>query len=386
MRVLPGIDVLLSQHLDLIAGRRFGLVSNASSVTRDLTPTAEALRHCGHGQLTALFAPEHGFYAAVAAATAVKAGVDPRLGLPVYSLYGEVQRPVTAMLAGLDLLIFDLQSVGVRFYTYITTLLYVLQAAAEHRLPIIVCDRPNPLAGEVIEGPLLEPAFASFVGCGPLPIRHGLTMGELARLYVEQWGHECELMVAPCAGWQRQMWFDETGLLWLPPSPNIPKLSTAVLYPGTCLIEGTNLSEGRGTALPFEVIGAPGINEWALAEAMNELNLPGIHFQPTLFEPAAGKWAGQLCHGLQLHVLDRRLLRPVAMGVHLIATIKTLCADIFTWHLPHFDQLLGTDRVRQQLEAGIPVQEIISSWSPAQATFMGQRETVLIYQRTRSTV
>lgn len=379
MCILPGIDVLLSQHLDRIVDRRIGLVSNASSVTRNLLPTAEVLLHSGHGHLTALFAPEHGFYASTAAATAVKPAVDARLGLPVYSLYGDVQRPVTAMLAGLDLLIFDLQSVGVRFYTYTTTLLYVLQAAAEHRLPVIVCDRPNPLAGEVVEGPVLEPAFASFVGCGPLPIRHGLTIGELARLYVERWGYDCDLMVAPCTGWQRAMWFDETGLLWLPPSPNMPKLSTAVLYPGTCLIEGTNLSEGRGTALPFEVVGAPGIDGWALAQAMNELNLPGIHFQPTRFEPAAGKWAGQLCHGLQLHVLDRRLLRPVAMALHLIATIKARYADIFTWHLPHFDRLLGTDLVRQQLEAEIPVSEIISSWNSAQATFMRQRESVLIY-------
>lgn len=379
MCILPGIDVLLSQHLDRIVDRRIGLVSNASSVTRNLTSTAEALRQSGHGQLTALFAPEHGFYAATAAATAVKSAVDARMGLPVYSLYGRDQRPTKAMLAGLDLLIFDIQTVGVRFYTYTTTLLYLLQAAAEHHLPIIVCDRPNPIAGEVVEGPVLDPAFASFVGCGPLPIRHGLTVGELARLYVELWGCDCELMVAPCAGWQRQMWFDETGLLWIPPSPNMPKLSTAVLYPGTCLIEGTNLSEGRGTALPFEVVGAPGIDGWALAQAMNDLNLPGIHFQPAWFEPTAGKWAGQTCHGVQLHVLDRQLLRPVEMALHLIATTKTMYADKFAWQLPHFDRLMGTDQVRQQLEAEIPVREIISGWNPAQATFTRQRESVLIY-------
>lgn len=383
MYILPGIDVLLNQYPELIAGRRIGLVANAGSVTWNLTMTAEALRDSA-GHLTALFAPEHGYYAATPAAIAVTSAVDAGLGLPVYSLYGQDQQPTSTMLADLDLIIFDLQTVGARFYTYETTLLYVLKAAARQRLPIIVCDRPNPIAGEVIEGPVVEPAFESFVGCGPLPIRHGLTVGELARLYVEIWGYDCELIVVPCAGWQRGTWFDETGLLWIPPSPNMPKLTTAVLYPGTCLIEGTNLSEGRGTALPFELVGAPGIDARTLATVMNELNLPGIYFHPAWFEPAAGEWAGQACQGVQLHILDRLALRPVEMALHLIAQIMILYADTFAWRLPHFDHLIGTDRVRLQLEAQTPVSEIIANWHPARAAFMTEREKVLIYREVGS--
>ncbi len=260
MSVLPGIEVLVGEQMELIHGRRIGLISNASGVTHSLIHDVDALRQAPGVHLVALFGPEHGFATAAADAAAVASGADVRTGLPVYSLYGAVRKPTAEMLAGIDTLVFDIQSVGVRFYTYITTLFYAMQAAAEHGMRFIVCDRPNPIGGVIIEGPVLEPGFESFVGPGPLPVRYALTIGELARLYNEVWGVGCALTVVPCAGWQRSMWFDDTGLPWVPTSPGIPKLDTAIVYPGTCFIEGTNLSEGRGTTLPFELVGAPWVD------------------------------------------------------------------------------------------------------------------------------
>jgi uncharacterized protein YbbC (DUF1343 family) len=369
MSVLPGIDVLRRERVSLIAGRRAGLISNASGVTLDLVSDVDALQHTPNVQLVALFGPEHGFHTAAVDGAAIGSSLDPRTGLPIYSLYGEVQQPTAEMLRGIDVLIFDLQGVGVRFYTYITTLLYVMQASAEHGVSLVVCDRPNPIGGETIEGPLLEQGFESFVGPGPLPIRHGMTMGELARLYHDAWGVGCDLTVVPCAGWHRQMWFDDTGLPWVPASPNIPWPATAVVYPGTCLIEGTNLSEGRGTTLPFHVIGAPWIDGRQLAEALNRLELAGVRFCPVIFEPTAHKWAGQRCGGVQLHVRDRRAFRPVTMGLHLLATIQALYPDEFTWREGwegprlHIDLLAGTDKVRRALDEGVSVAELVAGWT-----------------------
>ncbi|MEA3336738.1 MAG: DUF1343 domain-containing protein, partial [Chloroflexota bacterium] len=342
MAVQFGIDLLLKERLDLITGSRVGLISNAMAVTGDLTGTVDALLRQPEVELAALFGPEHGFSGGAHDAIPVDSSTDARTGLPIHSLYGEQLKPTARMLAGIDILVFDIPEVGVRFYTYMTTLLYAMQAAAAHGLPVIVCDRPNPIGGEVVEGPILKPGFESFVGCGPLPVRHGLTIGELAQLFNTDWGVGCDLAVVPCAGWRRDMWFDETGLPWVPPSPGIPKLETAAVYPGTCFIEGTSVSEGRGTALPLEVLGAPWVDPWALADSLNDLGLAGVRFRPAFFEPTASKWADQPCGGVQVHVLDRDIFRPVTMGMHLIATIKTLYANYFAWQLPHFDHLAGT--------------------------------------------
>ena len=379
MSILPGIDVLLNQRLDLIAGRRVGLISNAMAVTRDLTGAVDALLQKPEVQLVALFGPEHGFSGGAHDAMPVASSKDARTGLPIHSLYGDQLKPSPEMMKGIDLLVFDIQEVGVRFYTYMTTLLYAMQAAAEHDLPVVVCDRPNPIGGEVVEGPMLTPGFESFVGCGPLPVRHGLTIGELAKLFNTTWGVGCDLNVIPCTGWRRDMWFDETRLPWVPPSPGIPKLETAVVYPGTCFIEGTNLSEGRGTALPLEVIGAPWVDPWTLADSLNDLGLAGVRFRPAFFEPTASKWVDQPCSGVQVHVLDRNTFRPVTMGMHLVATIRALYADHFAWQLPHFDQLAGTDRVREQINVGTPVPEIEAGWQQELAEFAGQRQKVLLY-------
>jgi uncharacterized protein YbbC (DUF1343 family) len=387
MPVLPGIDVLLNRRLDLIAGRRVGLVSNASGITHDLVSNVDALRRAPGVQLAALFGPEHGFYGFVADGAAVDSEVDHGTDLPVHSLYGHVREPTAKMLSGLDVLIFDIQPVGVRFYTYITTLLYVMRAAAKRGLRLIVCDRPNPIGGEIVEGPLLEPGFESFIGPGPLPIRHGLTVGELATLYNEAWGVGCDLTVVNCAGWRRTMWFDDTGLAWVPPSPAMPWPATTIVYPGTCLIEGTNLSEGRGTALPFHLLGAPWIDGRRLAEALNRLDLPGVRFRPASFQPAADKWAGQRCGGVQLHVTDRRSFRPVAAGLHLIATMRDLYPERFAWRegstegaSPHVDLLAGTDKIRRALDGGADVADLVASWADELAQFARESRRFHLYQ------
>ena len=383
MAVIPGIELLWRDHRALLEGQRVGLISNASGVTRQLVSTATLLQQMPHVELAALFSPEHGFASAVADGVAVADSVYGNV--PVYSLYGRSQRPTPEMFADLDLLIFDIQTVGVRFYTYLTTLLYVMQAAVEHKTPLIVCDRPNPIGGQVMEGPLLDTKFSSFVGCGSLPIRHGLTIGEVARLFNEVWQVDCHLTVVPCEGWRRDQWFDETQLPWVPPSPNIPKGETAVLYPGTCLIEGTNLSEGRGTTLPFEIIGAPWLNSNALADYLNQCQLPGIRFRATQFTPTTSKWQGQCCQGIQLHVTDKKALRPVTVVLHLIAAVQQLHATEFEWRLPHFDYLMGTDKVREMLEkvstlvGQTAVTDIIASWATDLHNFHTQSTTIHLY-------
>ncbi len=387
MSVLPGIDVLLRERLDLIADRRVGLISNASGVTHNLSSDVDALRRAPNVQLAALFGPEHGFDTLAADATPVESSVDPRTGLPVYSLYGDARKPATETLAGLDVLVFDIQSVGVRFYTYVTTLLYAMQAAAGQGLAFVVCDRPNPIGGEIVEGPVLERGLESFVGPGPLPIRYGMTVGELARLYNEAWGVGCDLTVVPCAGWRRAMCFDDTGLPWVPPSPAMPWPSTALVYPGTCLIEGTNLSEGRGTALPFHHIGAPWIDGWEVARALNRLDLPGVRFRPVSFQPAADKWAGQRCGGVQLHVTDRRAFRPVTAGLHVVATVRSLYPGKFAWregieNLDHvtIDLLTGTGKVRRALESGVSVVDLVASWADGLDQFVRASRAYLLYR------
>ena len=378
--VEPGITVLSERCSHLLAGKRLGLVTNASAILPDLSSSVDALRRLDDARLVALFAPEHGIDVALAEGVPVISSVNRATGLPVHSLYGDATRPATSMLEGLDLLVFDIQAVGARFYTYITTLHYVLEAAAAHRLPVIVCDRPNPIGGEIVEGPVLEPDFASFVGAGPLPIRYALTIGELAKLYVDVLGINARVEMMPCTGWKRNMWFDHTGLIWAAPSPNLPSLESAILYPGMCLLEGTNLSEGRGTPLPFQIAGAPWLDGQALADSMNRLELPGVGFRPIQFVPTGGKWAGELCSGVQLHILDRDWLRSVTVVLHLLAAVNALHPETITFQALHFDRLIGTDSVRHALNSGVPVDEIVGDWVPVQTTFLRQRAEVLMYE------
>ncbi|MFL7810297.1 MAG: exo-beta-N-acetylmuramidase NamZ domain-containing protein [Anaerolineae bacterium] len=385
-RVRTGLECILQDRSDLIAGRRIGLVTSASAVTADVTSAADALGAVG--TLAALLAPEHGLAAHEADGAQVNSAIDAHTGLSLYSLYGETKVPTAAMLSGIDVLVFDIQDVGARFYTYIWTLSYVLEAAAEHDVPVIVLDRPNPIDGLTLEGPLLEPGYASFVGRYLLPLRHGMTVGELARMFDAEQGLGADLTVVPMDGWQREMWYDQTGLPWVPPSPAMPKLETAIVYPGTCLLEGTNVSAGRGTATPFELIGAPWIDAYRLAAALNGLFLPGVRFRPASFRPWADKHAGATCQGVYLHVLNREAFRPLSAGLHIVSVLHSLWPQAFEWletswegRPPHFDLLIGNGWVRQWIDEGRPVDEIVAQWSGTLAQFAQQRQPYLLYGR-----
>ncbi len=385
MNVKTGLQVLLEDQLHLLRGRRVGLATQPAAVLPDLTACVDALRQAGV-RLTALFGPEHGFGGAAADGLAVADAIDPRTGLPVFSLYGPVKEPTAAMLADVDVLVFDMQDVGVRFYTYLSTLYHLLRGAGKHGCPVIVLDRPNPIDGLTLEGPLVQPGYESFVGVAPLPIRHGMTLGELARYFCVEFAIDVELTVVPLQGWRRDQWFDETGLPWVPTSPAMPHLSTATVYPGLCFVEGANLSEGRGTALPFELCGAPWLDGYELAATLNRLDLPGVRFRPVYFEPSASKHAGVLCQGVQVHVGDRRQLRAVEVGLHVISACRQQAPEQFqflptSWEgrPPHFDLLAGSPSLRTGLLAGEPIAALAGAWAAELAAFVETRARHLLY-------
>lgn len=380
-----GLQTLLRDPDLYLRGRRVGLVTHAAAVLADLTSNVDALLARGV-HLTALFGPEHGLSGAGADATPVPDSTDPHRGLPIHSLYGAHKAPTPAMLAEVDVLVVDVQDVGARFYTFISTLAHVLRAAAASGHPVIVLDRPNPLDGLHIEGPLVDPGLDSFISYLPIPIRHGLTPGELARFIVAHDALDLDLTVVPLHGWSRAHWFDDTGLPWIPLSPAMPHLSTATVYPGACLVEGTNLSEGRGTALPFELTGAPWLDGDALARSLNALDLPGVRFRPQSFLPVGHRHAGLVCGGVQWHVTDRRVFSPVAAGLHVLAAARAQAPDRFqfletSWEgaPPHLDLLAGTARVRQGLAAGQPVRDITADWSAIASAFDAARAPHLLY-------
>ncbi len=384
MKVETGL-MRVCAALDGLRGRRVGVVTHPAAVLPDLTGAVDALRAAGV-TVTALFGPEHGFEGAAADGAAVGHSVHTRTGLPVYSLYGATKEPTPAMLAGVDVLVFDMQDVGVRFYTYVSTLYYVLRGAARAGKAVFVLDRPNPITGVILEGPSVAPGFESFVGMMPIPIRHGMTLGELALYMNGELGLGAELIVAAMRGWQRAAWFDATGLPWVPTSPAMPHVSTATVYPGLCFLEGTNVSSGRGTALPFEVCGAPWLDGYALAQALNALALPGARFRPHTFTPSADKHAGQNCGGVQVHVTDRVALRPVTLGLHVIAACQRLAPKQFafltsSWEgrPAHLDLLAGSAEVREQLTAGVPVADIAAHWESELADFAARRQPYLLY-------
>ncbi len=385
--IQTGLEILLNEKLDLLRHARVGLITNPTGVTRDLRSNVDALRAAGVN-LVAVFAPEHGIAASAADAAPIESGRDARTGLPVYSLYGKILKPTREMLVGVDVLLYDLQDVGARFYTYTATLGLALEACAEHHVPLIVLDRPNPINGNTIEGALLEPALASFIGHGPLPTRYAMTLGELAQFYNSELNIGAELNVIVLRGWERSMWYDETRLTWVPPSPGIPNFSTTITYPGICFVEGTNLSEGRGTVLPFEIVGAPWLAErgYALAEELNARKLDGVIFRPTAFTPCSSKYADEECYGVQLHVTDRDAFRAVTTGLHLIAAAQAQNAERLeflkaSWEgrPPHFDLLAGNARVREGLIAHQPVDAITAAWTTDIAAFAAKRKKYLLY-------
>ncbi len=375
--VKTGLDILVHEQANLLANRRVGLISMPAAVLPDLTLSLDALRRAGI-HVTALFGPEHGFGGAALDGAHVGNATDPPTGLPIYSLYGAINEPSAEMLANVDVLVFDMQDVGVRFYTYLSTLFHVLCGAGKADKPVFVLDRPNPITGSRVEGGPIAPGFESFVGIVDIPMRHGMTLGELARYINVEYGLNADLRVIKMDGWQREMWFDETALPWVPTSPAMPHLSTAILYPGMCLLEGTNLSLGRGTSLPFEVCGAPWLDGYALAKALNGLQLPGVRFRATVSTPSTSNHAGSECRGVQVHVTDRESLRPVEMALHLIAIARCFSSDAWMWN-PHFERLAGDGTLRSALEAGTSVAEILATWEESISEFVHQRETYLMY-------
>jgi uncharacterized protein YbbC (DUF1343 family) len=313
---------------------------------------------------------------------------DERRRVPVYSLYSETREPTEEMLRDVDVLVVDLQDVGVRIYTYIYTLANCLKAARRHGVRVIVCDRPNPIGGVQVEGMVLAPGFESFVGMYPIPMRHGMTIGEIARLFNEHFGIGADLEVIAMDGWRRDMYFDATGLTWIISSPNIPTFDTTTVYPGGVLFEGTNVSEGRGTTRPFELLGAPWVVAERFAEAMNRRGLPGVFFRPALFEPTFHKHARTGCAGCQVHVTDRWTFRPVETGVALIDAFRAAAPDQFAWKPPPYeyeydkmpiDCLAGSSLLREQIDAAVPARDIARSWEPAVTEFVTTREKFLIY-------
>lgn len=383
-RVKPGLEILLDQQLDLIRGKRVGLVTNHSAVTGEAVHIVDALL-AGGVRLSALYGPEHGVRGDVADGKEIASGTDPRTGVPVFSLYGPTKKPTPEMLAGVDVILYDLQDVGARFYTYTYTMSYVMQACAENRKEFIVLDRPNPVGGQAVEGNILDTNFASFVGLHPISIRHGMTIGELATFFNKELLFGADLTVVPCQGWKRSMYFDETGLPWVMPSPNMPTLEAAILYTGTCFIEGTNCSEARGTSKPFEMAGAPWVDAFKLADHLNLLGLPGVRFRPVHFIPNASKHQGQQCNGVQIHITERTEVRTVETGMHLIKALQDLHPNDFQFReagpsgKAFFDLLAGTDKTRLAIQAGASVEEIMSSWQEQLRSFMATRQHYLIY-------
>jgi len=386
VRVTLGSERLLtSSSLD---GKRVGIVCNPASVDHDLAHVADRLASHPRAQLAALFGPQHGFRSDVQENMIETGhGTDDLRRVPVYSLYSDTREPTADMLRGLDALVIDLQDVGTRIYTYIYTMANCLIAARRHGVRVIVCDRPNPINGVDLEGPMLIPGFESFVGLYPIPMRHGLTIGELARLFNEQFGIGAELEVITMQGWRREMYHDEAQAPWIMPSPNIPTLDSAIVYPGTVLFEGTSASEGRGTTRPFEIVGAPRIVAERFAEDLNRRRLPGVFFRPAVFEPTFHKHAKQTCGGCQIHVVDRQAFRPVLTGVALIAACRAVDADQFWRDPPYeyereklpFDILAGSSELRQQITAGVREDDIARSWESGIAAFRSIRERFLLY-------
>ena len=384
--VRPGIDVLLADSSHLIDGRRVGLITNRSGVGRDGTTAIDLLHGYADAELTALFAPEHGIRGTEAEGSAIDDATDEGTGLPIHSLYGETRAPTPEMLASIDVLAFDIQDIGSRYYTYVSTMALAMEAAGRAGVPMIVLDRPNPIGG-LTQGPVLDPAFATFVGLYPVPVRHGLTAGELARLYRGAFGVEVELHVVPAAGWSADRWFDETHLPWIAPSLNMPSLESATHYPGTCLFEGTNLSVGRGTPTAFQVLGAPWLDgeAWvAEIRAVAGAALPGVEVRAVAFTPESpsdGRFGGEEIGGIRLTVTDRSTYDPVRTAVAALLAARRLSGDAWEWRVRHFDRLAGSDGLRLAIDRGAPLDEITSEWAADVAAFEALRRPYLLYPR-----
>ena len=382
-----GSDVLLgSQRL---RGARVGVVCNHASVDHAFRHIVDRLIEAPGVHLAAIFGPQHGLRSDVQDnMIETPHRDDAARRVPVYSLYSDTRVPTAEMLREIDILVIDLQDIGARIYTYIYTMAHCLRAAARHGIPVVVCDRPNPIGGHQVEGAALRAGFESFVGQFPIPMRHGMTIGELSAFFNEHFAIGASLEIATMERWHRRLYADQTGLPWVMPSPNIPTLDTAIAYPGTVLFEGTLLSEGRGTTRPFELVGAPWIDADPFAAAMNALELPGVHFRPAVFQPTFQKHAQQACGGCQIYVVDRDDFRPVMTGVALIDMFRRCDPSRFAWRPPPYeyehqklpiDILSGSDVLRTDIESGRPLQDLVGRWREDEDMFARMREPYLLY-------
>src|SRR5207244_5953778 len=388
-----GSDVLLCSGR--LEGVRVGVVCNHASIDRGFLHVIDRVAMCEGVTLAAIFGPQHGFRSDVQDnMVETPHGDDPRRRVPIYSLYSETGEPTAEMLRGIDVLVIDLQDIGARIYTYIYTMADCMRAAARHGVQVLVCDRPNPIGGTAVEGAGLQPGWESFVGQFPIPMRHGMTIGELALLFNDAFGIGAPVDVVRMEGWTRDMYADATGLPWVMPSPNMPTLDTAIVYPGTVLFEGTMLSEGRGTTRPFELVGAPWIDAERFAAEMNGAGLTGAYFRPAGFEPTFQKHAKEPCGGCQIHVTDRDAFRPVLTGVALIEMFRRFDTARFAWRQPPYeyehdkmpiDILAGSDALRTQIERGVLISEIGASWESDEMKFRRLREPYLMYAGSAST-
>jgi uncharacterized protein YbbC (DUF1343 family) len=387
--IVLGVERLLEERLDLIQGARVGLVCNQASVDHRYQHVADLFHEHPEVNLRTLFGPQHGIRGDVQDnMVETSHAVDHKTGLPIYSLYSETREPTESMLRELDTLVFDMQDVGCRIYTFVYTLANCMRAAAKYGKRVVVCDRPNPISGSFVSGNVLEPDFASFVGQFPIPTRHGMTVGELAKMFNDYFNIRSDLEIIPMQGWQRVFWHDDTDAPWVMPSPNMPTLDTATVFPGSVHFEGTQLSEGRGTTRPFELIGAPYIDPDKFAIRLNALDMQGVHFRSCVFQPTFQKHAGAGCGGVQIHVLDRQLFEPVLAGIAMVKVAYDMYPSEFRWKVPPyeyvydrnpFDVICGTSKIREAIEAGRSLEEISTAWAAPLAHFNQVRNPFLLY-------
>jgi len=387
-----GLDVLMESKLDLVKGKRVGVITNQTGVNSKGTHIIDLLYHAPEVELVALFGPEHGIRGDVEGGYHIDNQKDPKTGVPIFSIYGKTKKPTPEMLQNIDVLIFDVQDIGARFYTFISTMSLCMEAAAENNIEFMVLDRPNPITGTIVEGPILEEEYKSFVGIHPIALRHGMTVGELAHMFNnEGWlanGIIVKLIVIPMENWKRESWYGELGLKWIKPSPNMPSPTTALLYPGMGLLETCNISEGRGTTRPFENIGAPWLDNIAVAKTLNEKNIPGIKIDTTSFIPIDMPGAamnpvykGQRCRGLFFTIIDPLQFPAVTFGIHLIRAIKKFHPDKFAWNSSRAPLLMfGNDETPKAIDDGDSPDEIIQSWQLKLEAFKKIREKYLLYE------
>jgi uncharacterized protein YbbC (DUF1343 family) len=379
MRVRSGLENFIASPPSWVQGRRLGLLCNPASVNAELRHARDLIARKLPGSLTALYSPQHGFYAEKQDNMIASDDMtDPVLNIPVFSLYGTTRIPTKRMFDPIDILIIDLQDAGTRVYTFIYTMAYCLEAAQKYGKKVIVLDRPNPINGTVIEGNCLVPEYASFVGRYPIPMRHGLTIGELALLFNTHFHIHCELEVMALCGWNRKMYFADTGLPWIPPSPNLPTLSSAMVYPGQVIWEGTNISEGRGTTQPFELCGAPFIDTKLILAALSQYEIPGVFFRSVIFEPTSNKWKDQQCCGFQLHVTEPSAFQPYVTSLRLLQAIINHHGEYFQWKSPPYeyeydrfpiDLIIGDKQIRRCIENFDNLDEIVRTWQPSMNEF-----------------